>query len=99
MISFALYLFMLVILDQSFLAQIEDLPAVETPDAVLGISFDADLDRSVYQLVLFHAAIIQGLGAGLVAGELGEESWKSGIKYSLLMVGATVVAFVVFVGL
>ena len=97
-ISFGLYLFMLVVLDQSFLAQIEELPEIEGTDAILGISFAVELDRGVYQLLLFHAAIVQGVGAGLVAGELGEESWKSGVKYSLLFVTAAAAAFFVFVG-
>lgn len=94
-ISFGLYLLMIIVLESFFLQQVADIPVLDEslPGAGRGQLIDAP-DQGVFQAVLFHAALIQGVCAGLVAGELGEDSWRSGIKYSLALVLVTVLAFV-----
>lgn len=94
LISFLLYLLMIVVLEGVFLEQVTQLPPVELPEGFARQDPISPLDQGIYQAVLFHAALIQGVCAGLVAGELGEDSWRSGLKYSLGMVLVTVLAFV-----
>lgn len=50
-----------------------------------------------YVRLFFHAAIIQGFFAGLLAGQMGEGKWLSGLKYSLIMMGIAYVIFTVFI--
>ncbi len=97
-ISFGLYLFMLVVLDSFFLTELASLPAVETAGTPIGQAFGTELDQSFYRMLLFHSALIQGFAAGAIAGELGEGSWRRGIKYSVLLVSITTAVFGVFVG-
>ena len=97
LISFGLYLFMLVVIDRFFLAQLAVLPEVEVTAGVFGQALNATIDRSQYRLLLLHAALVQGFGAGLVAGELGEGSWASGLKYSLASILVATGVFALFV--
>jgi len=46
-----------------------------------------------YVRLFFHAALIQGLCAGILAGQMGEGHWMSGLKYALIMV---LIAYVLF---
>jgi len=97
LISFGLYLFMLVVIDRFFLAQLAVLPEVEVTAGGFGQALNATIDRSQYRLLLLHAALVQGFGAGLVAGELGEGSWASGLKYSLASILVATGVFALFV--
>jgi len=44
-------------------------------------------------MIFFHAGIIQAFASGLVAGQMGENSILSGLKYGIAM---TIIAFLVF---
>ncbi|WP_424359408.1 type II secretion system F family protein [Methanocella sp. MCL-LM] len=50
-----------------------------------------------YVRLFFHSALIQGFFAGLLAGQMGEGKWMSGLKYSLIMVVIAYVIFTVFI--
>ena len=50
-----------------------------------------------YVRLFFHAAVIQGFFAGLLAGQMGEGKWLSGLKYSLIMMLISYVIFTVFI--
>lgn len=58
-----------------------------------GISF-AGFDKPLYIRLFFHAAILEALFSGLVAGQLGEGNAKLGLKHGLIMIS---IAYVVFV--
>ncbi len=47
--------------------------------------------------LFFHAAIIQGLCAGMLAGQMGEGNWMSGLKYALIMAAIGYVLFTVLI--
>lgn len=96
LISFGLYLFMLVVLDAFFIDRIAAVPTADLPPGVGQEFLIGEVEPELYRTVLLHAALIQGIGSGLIAGELGQESWMSGLKYSI---GLVVVAMLVFVGL
>ncbi|AKB19124.1 MULTISPECIES: type II secretion system F family protein [unclassified Methanosarcina] len=50
-----------------------------------------------YTLLFFHAALLQGLGSGLVAGKMGSGSVSSGLKHSVLMMTLSYLLFIVFI--
>jgi len=52
-----------------------------------------DVSKAAYTLVFFHAAIIQGICAGFLAGQLGEGSLRDGAKHAAIMVTLAYVAF------
>ena len=47
--------------------------------------------------LFFHAAIIQGLCAGILAGVMGEGKWMSGLKYALIMIAIAYVLFTLLI--
>ncbi len=53
-------------------------------------------DINEYNMLFFHAALLQGFGSGLVAGKMGSGSLPSGLKYSLAMMSFAYVLFIVF---
>jgi flagellar protein FlaJ len=60
-------------------------PTGMTGLAGTNIGGDADVDRDAYELILFHAMLIQSVLAGLVAGKMSEGSLKSGAKHAFVL--------------
>lgn len=54
-------------------------------------------DLEEYNLLFFHAALLQGFGSGLVAGKMGAANISSGLKHSLAMMSVSYILFVVFI--
>ncbi len=52
-----------------------------------------DIDVFVYEQVFFHAAAVQAICSGLVAGQLGEGSVRDGAKHAVILLALTAVAF------
>jgi flagellar protein FlaJ len=52
------------------------------------------VDTSAYTLIFFHAAVMQAIFSGLVAGQLGEGNIADGAKHVVILLGLTVIAFV-----
>jgi flagellar protein FlaJ len=50
-----------------------------------------------YVRLFFHAALIQGLCAGMLAGQMGEGDWMAGLKYALIMAGIAYLLFTVLI--
>ncbi|MFP4632719.1 MAG: type II secretion system F family protein [Halobacteriales archaeon] len=104
-ISFLVFLFVIVILDNQFLGEMTDVggggdAASAAEDAggggggAAGGAFNvADIPIEQYRMVFFHAGVIQAFCSGLVAGQMGENDIMSGLKYGIVM---TLVAVVVF---
>lgn len=59
----------------------------------LPISGTNDVKVEGYTLVLFHAALVQGLFSGLVAGQMGEEDVKNGAKHAAILMGLAYIVF------
>jgi len=53
------------------------------------------VDKAAYTLVFFHAALIQGVCSGFIAGQLGEGTLKDGAKHAAVMLAVAYAAFVV----
>ncbi len=103
-ISFLVFLFVIVILDRQFLTQMAEAGqssgggggggAAGAAGGGGGAAFQiSQVPIDTYRMVFFHAGIIQAFASGLVAGQMGEDNLLSGLKYSIAM---TIVALLVF---
>ncbi|HWQ67730.1 MAG TPA: type II secretion system F family protein [Methanospirillum sp.] len=89
--SFAVFLFVMLILVSSFLKTMADLGtsgAANAPGFNLG-----GFDLALYIRIFSHGAMFQGFFSGLVAGVMGEGNVISGLKYSVAML---LIAWIVF---
>jgi len=94
-IGYLVYLLVVLLLDASYLGPIAE--TAEPPTEGLGgaeppLSF-SNVPVDVYKTVFFHSAIIQGVGSGLLAGKLSDNTVLSGLKFSIGLVTIAVVAF------
>ncbi|MDZ5811746.1 type II secretion system F family protein [Halorubrum sp. AD140] len=101
-ISFLVFLGIIASLSVSFIPAIEQaaIPsaggAEDLPGGPTGITGGlGDVDASAYEQLFFHAAAVQALCSGLVAGQLGEGSVNDGAKHAVVLLVLTLVAFVV----
>ncbi|GAA0554632.1 type II secretion system F family protein [Halorubrum ejinorense] len=105
-ISFLVFLGIIAALSVSFIPAIEaagvpgtggGLPETggSVPSAPGGITDGiGDIDVAAYEQLFFHAASIQAICSGLVAGQLGEGSVRDGAKHVVVLLSLTLVAFV-----
>ena len=90
-ISYCVYLFVIWQLDSAFLTEIENIGSTPTPEAAAGGStgFGTNLDSlpiQQFRMIFYHSTIIQAIGSGLLAGQLGNNDVRAGIKYSLILI-------------
>ena len=99
-ISFFVFLGIIVALTVSFIPAIESAGgaggidggvAGVDPGIVGGIG---SVDTDAYELLFFHAAVIQGICSGLAAGQLGEGTVSDGVKHATVLLVATYGVFV-----
>lgn len=62
-----------------------------------GATFIQSFNPDDYKRLFFHAAIIQGLFAGILAGVMGEGRWMSGLKYAIIMMIISYLMFALFI--
>lgn len=58
-----------------------------------GISLAHEIPVELYRRMFFHAAVLQGFGGGLMAGQMGEGKALSGLKHSMIMIVMAIVFF------
>lgn len=88
LISYAVYLFVIVILDMMFLSVIEEMGEDDGGggDNIDSDQFDvASLDVDRFRLVFYHSTIVQAFGSGLISGYLSSNDIRSGIKFALVL--------------
>ncbi|MFC6722566.1 type II secretion system F family protein [Halobacteriaceae bacterium SHR40] len=71
----------------------DDDAAARIPGGASAFSQLGNVNKAAYSLVFFHAAIIQALFAGFIAGQLGEGSVRDGAKHAAVMVTIGYVLF------
>jgi flagellar protein FlaJ len=95
-IGYLVYLLVIVMLDVSFLTPIAELDA-RTADVAGGpeapVSFQG-VPVSTYRMIFFHSVLIQGIGSGLLTGELASNDIYNGLKYSIFLVLLALLAFI-----
>ena len=95
-ISFVVFIYCVYTLSSSFLpvmATAATSSASSGTSQAAGTAFIQSFNPDDYLRLFFHAAIIQGFFAGLLAGTMGEGKWLSGLKYSIFMM---LIAYVMF---
>jgi flagellar protein FlaJ len=92
-VGFLVYLTVIVILDYSFLGTIAEQVEGGEQLAEAGLVTIRGDTVGLYRALFFHSALIQAVGTGLLSGKLTDNSVLSGLKYSVGLVGLTVVVF------
>ncbi|GAB7091475.1 type II secretion system F family protein [Halorubrum luteum] len=94
-ISFLVFLGIIVALSVSFIPAIEDAALGAAGDGVSDVGGFADgigeIDVFAYEQLFFHAASIQAVCSGFVAGQLGEGSVRDGAKHAVVLLAVAVV--------
>ena len=108
-ISFLVFLGVIAALSLSFIPAVEGASVGEaTTGAGTGVGTGVgggitsglgDIDTTAYERLFFHAAAIQALCSGLVAGQLGEGSVRDGAKHAAILLVFTLVSFAAIGGL
>ncbi|WP_136716291.1 type II secretion system F family protein [Halorientalis salina] len=94
-IGFLVYLLVILLLSASYLEPIAEAAATAPeipgqPESPLALQ---NVPIQTYQALFFHSALIQGLGVGVLAGKLSNDSLLGGLKYSIALVALTLIAF------
>ncbi|MES3160253.1 MAG: type II secretion system F family protein [Halorubrum sp.] len=97
-LSFLVFLGVIAALSVSFIPAVEEAATAggttEVGGGLGGITGGlGDIDTSAYEQLFFHAAAIQALCSGIVAGQLGEGSVADGTKHAAVLLSLTLVAF------
>ena len=92
-IAFMVFVFVIYILVTTFLSVMSTAGSAAAATSAAASSFGANVDLPLYTRIFTHAAILQGLFSGFVAGQMGEGRAVAGLKYSLIMV---LIAWVMF---
>ncbi len=104
-VSFLVFLGVIAALSVSFIPAIEEAAtggaAAAEGSSPVGGGFGGlagglgDIDTFAYEQLFFHAAAIQALCSGIVAGQLGEGSVADGAKHAAILLALTLIAFAV----
>jgi archaeal flagellar protein FlaJ len=90
LVSFMVFLFVIFVLVTTFLTTMATAAQAGGPS---GPQFIKNLNLFFYKRLFAHAAMIQGIFSGLVAGQMGEGSAIAGLKYSAIMLLIAWIAF------
>lgn len=93
LISFLVFVFVIMILVSTFLSTMATAGSAAVAAGAGGSSFIGNVDLFFYTRLFSHAAMIQGIFSGLVAGQMGEARVVAGLKYSAIML---LIAWMVF---
>ena len=91
-IAFAVFIGVIAVLNAQFIPEVAK--AVSKADGVSigGLNFRA-FDEDDFKILFFHAAVIQGLGGGLVGGVMSGGKLIHGLRHSFILI---VIAWVLF---
>ena len=93
LVSFFVFLFVIAILESTFLTTMAEAGTKVASAGAAGRSFMGKVNIDFYKRLFSHAAMIQGFFSGLVAGQMGEGDVVAGLKYSAIML---IIAWVTF---
>lgn len=91
LVAFAVFLFVIAILVSSFLTTMAEAGSTALASGASG--FGGNINIFIYKRLFSHAAMLQGLFSGMVAGQMGEGRFVAGLKYSALML---IIAWITF---
>jgi flagellar protein FlaJ len=101
-ISFCVFIYCVYTLSSSFIpvmatAGNSNTAATGSSTSMQGATFIQAFNPEDYMRLFFHAAIIQGLFAGILAGVMGEGRWMSGLKWAIAMMVISYLMFALFI--
>lgn len=87
LISFAVYMFVIALLDIQFLSTIGGMDGAGDDDLDMdGGEFELDdLPTERFRLVFYHSTIVQAFGSGMIAGYLKSNDVRSGLKFAIVL--------------
>ncbi len=91
-VAFCVFVGVVAILNAMFIPEVAKAMANADGVKIGGVTFQK-FDEGAFKIVFFHAAIIQGLGGGLVAGVMEGGKPVNGLKHAFIMI---IIAYVVF---
>jgi flagellar protein FlaJ len=89
-VTFLIMLGILVVFESTFITQLAE---VSGGGMSSGPTSNGVQNPSRLVMLAFHASTIQAVSAGLIAGYLKKKSFTTGTRYASIMVGLTIVAF------
>lgn len=96
-ISFFVFIGIVYIISTTFLSVLAESTSKIASSGAGGFFSMGNISEEFYKNIFMHAAVFQGLFAGLVAGVMGEGDFSSGVKHSLIMLIFAYVLFTVFI--
>ncbi len=84
-ISFMVFVGVVYVISATFLTEMAHAADQMAASGMQGGGFMQEFDLNVFNRLFFHAAVIQGICSGLIAGVMGEGSVLSGLKHSTIM--------------
>jgi flagellar protein FlaJ len=94
--AFFVFIFVIMTLSASFIPTMAEAGQAASA-AGAGSQFIGAFDPDSFRRTLFHASVIQGFVAGLVAGQMGEGNLSAGLKHSIIMTMIAWAAFTLFI--
>ncbi len=92
-VAFLAFMFIVGILALYLLPGLPGLDADSPVADVDGFGGMGDTDIEVYEMLFYHATVVQGLLSGLIAGQLSTGDVRSGAKHAAAMIALALLAF------
>ncbi|TGC08735.1 type II secretion system F family protein [Methanolobus halotolerans] len=96
-ISFLVFVGVIFVISTTFLTEMAQAGKQMAESGSSAGGFLGSFDMEAYTQLFKHAAIIQGLSSGLMAGAMGEGSIMAGLKHSTIMMIIGYVIFTLFI--
>jgi flagellar protein FlaJ len=97
-VSYFVFLAVIMIMSYVFLPMMKQASDITTGAALpsgMGKFAVSDADLAKYNILFFHALVIQGFFAGIVTGKMSEGKVMAGLKHSVIFIIVAVIAYVV----
>jgi len=99
-VSYFVFLAVILIMSYIFLPMMEEAAEVTAGEALpggLGQFAVSEEDLALYNMLFFHALVIQGFFAGIVTGKIGEGKAVAGLKHSVFFIVVAVIAYTLLI--
>jgi flagellar protein FlaJ len=99
-VSYFVFLAVILIMSYIFLPMMKEAAEVTTGKAMpggMGQFAVSDEDLALYNMLFFHALVIQGFFAGIVTGKIGEGKAVAGLKHSVFFIVVAVIAYTLLI--
>jgi flagellar protein FlaJ len=95
-VSYFVFLAVMLIMSYVFLPMMKEAAEATSSAALprgMGQFAVSDADLAKYNMLFFHALVIQGFFAGIVTGKMAEGKVVAGLKHSVFFIVVAVIAY------